>query len=186
MSGIQLLPSDRFRKAIQLSLLTVAAMSLVACNATWRVRAGCESSGGGANCKVEGEVSGKWIVERSASTDFSNLSIDVSGSTIAFPSYGQLNISLVAEDAGTTLASGTFAWVRSGSRISLVDPAAANAWALPYAEVATRVNFALDDFSTAEASGQNTITASVDVNGVSQASASQVWNGGCQYFCDEK
>jgi hypothetical protein len=182
-----LLSTVRSVRVVGIILLSAPVFALVGCGGTWYARASCESNGGGVSCKAEGGVSGKWIVERSVSSDFSSLSMDISGSTVTFPSSGGITLTLHDDLHGTTLASGVFSWVRSGSRIYLADPASANGWAAPYAEDADRVSFQLDDFASPVLSGTNSIAVNVDVDGVTHASSSQVWHaGGCQYSCDER
>jgi hypothetical protein len=70
----------------------------------------------------------------------------------------------------------------------VVDPWAVNAWAAGLIGQDVRIDFELDEFSSAASPGPQVLVVSLNLGGISQASFVQSWyhNPPCQFHCDEK
>lgn len=159
-----------------------ATILLAACSGTWKVKGSCDSN---KNCKVEGEVGGTFSsVSNYASAfsvgdtmDASDFELNVSGSTIPYPSTGTVTISLVDSGNGAVQAAKLFAWTRIGEVIRLSNPSAVNAWATNNRGSSDSIKYDITPFNSIYGQGEQTMTVSAKYQGVTKASSTTTVTG---------
>lgn len=107
--------------------------------------------------------------------DASAFSMNTSGSTVAYPSTGQVTITLTDSSSNSVVAAQTFPWVKTGYVITLANPAAVNAWAAGIDSSADQVSYQLVPFATEPTPGNNTIAVASVYQGQTSASASSTF-----------
>lgn len=134
----------------------------------WRVPKSDRGGGGGGSCKVGAEA--VWESKKGfladilsktiLAPDAGSYQLDVSGSTIPYPSNGTMVVTLKNSASGNVVAAQTFQWTRTGSVISASHPDSINNWAYSYAGAADSISYELSQFRSAYGSGLQTIAAS--------------------------
>ena len=156
--------------------LASAAMLTGCAGAQWKAGASCDTT---KKCEVHGEISGtipnfrfaNMQLVASAVADAAQFEVDVSGSTIPYPSTGTVNIILTNSSTGTTVAAHVFGWTKSGNIIRLSDPNGVNTWATANAGSADTVTYRMVKFQSNYAPGNQTIAVKSKYEGVVKASA---------------
>lgn len=103
--------------------------------------------------------------------DASLFEIDVSGSTITYPSSGQATLTLVDNTTNTVIAARQFAWYRSGNTLRLSDPDSVNTWAATEGGAANELRYSLPRMVTSAPPGPNVIAVKSIYQGSQTASA---------------
>ena len=166
-------------------LLAIPLMGMRCSGAQYKVSGECSTGGG---CTVGGEVSGTlplapkgefaaMVAAVIGSVDAGSFTLDVSDSSVTVPASGYVTVDLVDSASGMTQASRVFPWIRSGTFITLGDPAAVNAWATTNAGNADSVEYNLHQFQTVESSGWNTLALAAEYEGMTEAFATTTWKG---------
>lgn len=181
-------------RIIALSALIPATLALSGCETfrSARMYGECNNKiGGGGECKVGFEV--KWekggggtpqsllrMALSSSDTlpDAAQYSLDVSGSTVPYPSSGWMTVYLKDSAKGYVVASADFAWSRSGNLIRAKDPDAINAWAYANAGTADTVAYELHKFTSSYGPGMQTIAGASSYEGVRITSYQTNFYGG--------
>lgn len=175
------------RSAFSLGLLCVGGL-LTGC-AGWTVTAstGCSQTfpgSGGIKCDARVSASKTFenrmlsaanLASSGALPDASAFSMNISGSTITYPSTGQVTITITNSSSNSVVAAQTFSWVRTGNTLVLANPAAVNAWASGISSAADEVSYQLVPFEAQAAAGNNTIVAASVYQGQTTASASSTF-----------
>lgn len=118
--------------------------------------------------------------------DAAAMTIDVSSSTVGFPSSGTTTLRIVS-NSGALIGSRSFGWSRSGGMLYFSDPSAINSWLQSSgAPLATsRIDYALDNLNVAITEGENYVAATVEMYSEPVASGSSSYNtGGGGSGCD--
>lgn len=166
-------------------LLATGCIGLTACSGVrWRVYVDCDVRNGSKSCRVGGEGSGsirlnlanrstmqKFLANVASIGSAADFSIDVSGSTIAYPTSGQVTVTLSVSSTGAVEAVGVFPWIRTGSVIRLSDPGSVDAWAISNSGDADSMAYDLVPFEANFADGSNTIAATSYFQGAATASS---------------
>jgi len=154
----------------------------------WQLGASCEQS---KKCRIEGKIGGKvghglresillhqrlLAVALAELPDAAHFEIDVSGSTVAFPTTGDVLLSLVDTRNGTVTAKRQYAWRRTGVTLRLADPDAVNAWAAASGGSADELRYTLNPFFVGAAPGPNTIATASRYRGVRRAASVSDFN----------
>ncbi|MGI8560969.1 MAG: hypothetical protein ACR2J7_05960 [Luteimonas sp.] len=184
-------------KLTMLASVAVVALLLTGCEATeWELSGSCEGGSGSWKCEAEGKIKGTFQ-KNSASTnsvggmDAADFSIDVDGSSVVVPSTGNVTVSLVDSTTNAVQAAQAFAWVRSGSRLYLANPAQVNSWAQANSGTADTVQYQLHEFNVSGVtSGTNVFSVTAEYAGNPRASSISTFSGGggeCEIgYCQEQ
>lgn len=174
----------RIVKGSAMAVVAVSCFAALSGCAGWTIKTSVKCTqpidgSGTAECTAEASASRKlstFAVEDTMGSqslpDASLYSIDTTGSTIPYPSTGEVTVSLLSS-TDTVEAANTFQWVKTGSEIVLADPAAVNAWAASAAPDAAEMNYTLLPFSTTLQAGENWIKSTAVYDGVAIGAASQ-------------
>jgi hypothetical protein len=188
------------RRGIQFSILALAAMFLTACEPTeWEAEASCEGGSSSWKCSGKGKIKGTFHTQQvyglysasSSNLDAADFSIDLDGSTVVTPASGNVTISLVDSHANLVQAAKTFAWVKSGTRLYLVNPSEVNTWAQANAGSADTVRYQLQPFDVSGVNpGDNIFSVTSEYAGVPKAVSVTTFStsdGGCGIgYCQEQ
>lgn len=158
-----------------------ATLALVGCaGATWNVKATCKTDG---DCQVEGSIGGTIpgggsngrladkMLASSAPWDAADFVLDVSGSTVHYPSTGRVTLTLIDRSTDVVQAARQFDWVRNGSILRLVDPDTVNAWAATEGGTANDLTYKLARFETGAPPGDHIASVKSKYQGQVTASA---------------
>lgn len=171
--------------------ILVAVVTLPGCANFKSARAygECQSpigGGVGGSCKLGAEA--VWESKKSfmntllsktgLAPDAGSYSLDVSGSTIPFPTGGNMVVTLKDSETGSTIAAQTFAWTRVGTVITASNPDSINSWAYAYAGLADTVSYELASFRSAYGPGLQTIAANSYYESTHGAGFSKTFFGG--------
>ena len=160
------------------------ALSMASC-ATVPVKPNIECRTDSNACEIDGALTAVFkrnaqysllqaLFESTTTFDAASISLEIS-STAAIPSTGQVDIELIDSTNGSVQASGTFAWVRSGSDLLFANPNAVNSWALSNGGTADAMTYVLHPFIVTPVPGTNSMTVSAQVDGVTATTASTTW-----------
>lgn len=177
--GAYLRKSDHMKTSLLYAGVIVALPLLLSgcAGVSWKAGASCDTT---KKCEIHGEISGSSarsqsliasMLSASEAADAAQFVVDVSGSTVPYPSQGTVTVSLVESSTGTVQASRLFDWTRSGNTIRLVDPNAVNAWAAANGGSADAMRYRLTKFQSDYGLGSQTIAVSSAYEGVTNASA---------------
>lgn len=157
----------------------MAAGFLTGCEATaWEATANCEGGSAGWKCSGGGKISGTFQKNTATSFDAANFSIDLDGTTVGTPAFGNVTISLVDSSTHSVQAAQVFTWVKSGARLYLADPAQVNSWAQLNAGSANSVAYGLHQFDvTGVTGGDNMFSATSEYAGVPRAVSISTFSG---------
>lgn len=127
------------------------------------------------------------IVGQSSILDASAMSLDVSNSTIVFPSSGTVTLRLLNLTGGL-VRTGTFAWTRLGTSLKFSSPSTVNSWLQTSgADPSTsRIDYAFTDFVAPMLEEENLVVATVEIYNqpiVSGASSYRRGGGHCTPRC---
>jgi len=178
--------------------LTAAALTLAlaSCSSVQTVSAKvsgtCSSGGVGGECRVQavmtvesgGPPGAQRILGMLAAAagatplDAGAYELDVTGSTIPYPSKGTMMVTLQRSADASTVSAKQFSWVRVGNVIRATDPDAINEWAYANAADADSVGYAIDPFRSNYAPGLQTIAAASKYEGATETSFSETFLAG--------
>lgn len=148
--------------------ISVAIATAGCAGATWNVKAGCKTDG---DCSIEGSIGGtipggggqnRSLAARMLTStqvlDAADFEIDVSGSTISYPSTGKVTLTLKDRSTGAVQAARQFDWVRTNNILRLDDPDAVNVWAASEGGSANDLSYKLARFDSAAPPGEHVIS----------------------------
>lgn len=101
--------------------------------------------------------------------------IDLSGSSVTYPSTGNVTLTLYDSAGGVAVAARQFSWYRSGTVLRLTDPDSANAWAAAEGGSANELRYALATVSANANPGEQIISVASRYEGATTASASSTF-----------
>lgn len=107
--------------------------------------------------------------------DAAQFAIDVSGSTIVYPSTGTVTLILKNSDTGVVLAMRDFSWARTGSLLKLSHPDAVNDWALAAGGDANELTYKLANFPMNSGYGEQIVSVASTYEGTVTASATSTY-----------
>lgn len=162
----------------------VVALSVVSC-ATIPVRPNIDCRRNSNECQVDGAFSAVFkrteeysllraLFESNTTLDAASISLEIS-STATVASSGLVDIDLINSTNGSLQASGTFAWVKSGNDLVLANPNAVNTWALNNGGTADTMTYVLHPFVVLPVPGNNSMSVSAQIDGVTATAASTTW-----------
>lgn len=145
---------------------------------------------GGGECKAGFEV--KWegggsgpnkllaslLNSSSQIPDAAQFAMDISGSTIPYPSSGTGTVFLKNSATGTVVAARSFNWIRSGNIIRAQSPDAINSWAYSNIGNSDSVSYELSRFNSNYGPGLQTIASTGRYEGTTVAAHSATFYGG--------
>lgn len=114
--------------------------------------------------------------------DAADFTMDVSGSTVPFPSTGSMNIILTDSSTGIIQGSHVFPWVRTGTVIRLQNADAVNDWVIANAGTTDTIDFKIVPFAANLDPGPQTLAVAAKNEGVTLASFSKTISGGCTSY----
>lgn len=173
-------------KGVLAVAMIAVCSSLTGCMNTvsWSIEGNCSAK---ASCSVSGKIGGTFggpgekqslpiyekllAVAASDIPDASLFEIDVTGSTISYPTNGLVTLTLVDTNTSVVTAAKQFSWYRSGNILRLSDPNAVNSWATSNGGTANELRYTLERMTTSAAVGPNTISVKSKYQGVQTASA---------------
>lgn len=103
--------------------------------------------------------------------DASAMSIDVSGSTVGFPSSG--NATLTIKTGSNVIASKTFGWTKSGDTLHFTNPSSIDSWLEGSgATISSTLDYSLANIAVSAVEGENVVSSRVKMYSTYIASAS--------------
>lgn len=167
------------RMTLAVAVIT-CSVALAGCD--WEIGGSCQTSGGG-SCEVHGKIGGSFAVDpelRSAARaytggspmfDASLVTLDTSGSTMTYPSHGQITVSLIDSTQDITVAARTFDYTKSGSTLVFTNPLVVNSWLAGYSNsTADSATYQLVPFGANMNPGPNTLAVASRYSGTTTAS----------------
>lgn len=171
-------------KRVMLCVVAIGScLALVGCN--WEIGVSCKTQFS-VTCEGHGTIKGSFDTQarlgpnryssQSLILDAASVSLDTTGSTMAYPSQGQITVSLINSTNGVVVAARTFDWTRSGSILVFSNPVLVNSWLSDYSSSgADTATYQLVPFATSLVEGSNTISIASRYAGTTTASASQTF-----------
>lgn len=160
--------------------LMCSGLTGCATTGSWSIEGTCDTS---RKCSVGGKVGGTWgggekksiyqgmmLALAANLPDAALFEIDVSGSSIGFPSSGLVTMTLVDTTTNVTIAAQQFPWTKVGGALKLSDPDAVNSWAVEKGGTADEMRYTLARFNASAPAGDNVISGTSKYQGVATAS----------------
>lgn len=183
----------------KIGILGILCVVSIASCATIPVRNNIECRANSNECEVDGAFSAVFkrssqysllhaLTESAVTLDAASISLEFA-STAIIPSSGLVDIDLIDSTNGSLQASSTFTWVKSGNDLVLASPNAVNTWALNNGGTADTMAYVLHPFVVVPVFGNNSMTVSAQVDGVTTTSASTTWfssRGGSCRTCQQQ
>lgn len=181
-------------KSVVMATTSVVCLSLGGCastsQGTWEINGKCSGLPSNPSCEIGGKIGGTWgggggtqqmvslaqrVMVAADVADAAQFSIDVSGSTIAYPATGTVTLVLKNADTGIVRATQVFNWTRSGNLLKLSNPDAVNDWALANGGDANELTYKLNRFPMNSGYGEQLISVKSKYEDTVTASATSTY-----------